>query len=240
MMRRIAGKKWLRWASAAMLAAGLLLFHAPLLRGLAAPLIVNQPTDEYDAVCISTWGETPDGDHCYNVAGEMHARKPKSRILLVVQPATRLEAIGVLPSFESLSRKELAARGVPADSLVILRGRPRNDRATAVALGAWLDAHPDARATLLCGQFRSAYVRSALDSSLDPAQAARVDVRALPSRRYDHTNWWKSRTGFQAFGINWLIYLHGLWYGWNTAEPAEKNADDYERDFLENLLARNP
>ena len=33
--------------------------------------------------------------------------------------------------------------------------------------------------------------------TLDPATAARVYVRPLPSRKCDQTNWWKSRGGFR-------------------------------------------
>ena len=166
------------------------------------------------------------------------ARKPDRRILLVVPPPSRLEETGVLPSFESLSRRELDARGVLGDSLTILRGTQRSDWATAHALGDWLDKHPGAAVTLLCDQFRSAYVRRALDAALEPAAAARVQVRALPGRRCDQTNWWQSRIGFQAFGRGWLILLHGLWYGVNAAEPSTKDADAYERDFRAGLQGK--
>jgi len=237
--RCITGK-WPRLAVAGLLLAGALLFHSPLLRGLVAPLIVDQPTDQFDAICIMAWGQTPDGDRCYDTVKRLHAQKPDSRILIVAPSPSRVEETGVMPSFESLSRRELGARGVSGESLTILHGKSYNDSATARAIAAWLGEHPSATVTLLCDQFRSAYVRRALDAVLDPPAATRVHVRALPGRRCDQTNWWKSRGGFLAFGTNWLIYLHGLWYGGKTAEPAMKNADGYERDFLENLRERTP
>jgi hypothetical protein len=238
-LRRITGK-WPRLAVAGLLFAGVLAFHAPLLRGLAAPLIINQPTDQFDAVCFSAWGETPDGDRCYDVVKELHAQKPRSRVLIVAPSPSRVEEIGVTPSFESLSRRELAARGILGESLTILHGKSCGDSSAARALAGWLGEHPGATAALLCSQFRSAYVRRALDAVLDPATAARVYIRPLSDRNCNQTNWWKSRAGFRAFGTNWLVYLHGLWYGGKTAELATKNADGYERDFLDNLRERTP
>jgi hypothetical protein len=244
-LRRITGK-WPRLVVAGLLLAGVLLLHAPLLRGLVAPLIVNQPTEQFDAICFSAWGETPDGDRCYDVVKELCAKNPDSvvfpnrRVLIVAPSPSRLEEIGVTPSFESLSRRELSARGISDESLTILHGKHGGDSATARAIAGWLGQHPDATVTLLCDQFRSAYVRRALDAVLDPAMAARVHIHPLASRRCDQTNWWKSRAGFRAFGTGWLVYLHGLWYGGKTAEVATKNADGYERDFLEHLRERTP
>ncbi len=133
-----ARRKW-RIVVLAVVAAVACLVHAPLLRGLAGLLIVDQPTDDYDCVCISSWGRTPSGDRCYDVAADLYQRKPSCRILLVAPDVNRLEQTGVVPSFESMSRRELRARHVPQEAVSVLRGEQWNDWATAASAGG-LDA----------------------------------------------------------------------------------------------------
>ena len=106
-------------------------FHATLLRGLAGFLIVDQPTDDVDCVCILSWGDVPDGDRCYDVAAELYRRKPSSSVLLVAPDANRLEEIGAATPFESISRRELGDRGVPAAAISAIRCERWNDWATA-------------------------------------------------------------------------------------------------------------
>ncbi len=135
------------------------LFHAPILRGLARLLIVDQPTDDYDCVCISPWGYHAGGDRCYDVAAELHRRKPSCRVLLVATAPNRLEEIGVMPSFEATSRRQLLARHVPAEAVTVLRGEPWNDWANAEALAAWMNDHPGHGVLLLSDQFHSGQMR---------------------------------------------------------------------------------
>jgi hypothetical protein len=218
-------------------------FHAPILRGLAAPLVVNQPGDSSDAVAIVAWGTTPDGDHCYDAVKDLYLKigdeKAKRRILLVAPTPNRVEQIGVLPSFETLSRRELAARGIPAESLVILHGKPGSDAATAGALGDWLHENPGQTVTLLCGDFHSGIFRRALNTTLGPADAGRVHVRALFGQKCNAANWWKFRSGFRGFGTAWVVYLHSFCCDGAIITCDVKNADDYERDFLDELWRKD-
>ena len=216
------------------------IFHAPLLRGLAGFLIVDQPTGDYDCVCVCAWGDNPNGDRCYDVAADLVRRKPSCRVLLVAPTPNRLEEIGAISSLASKTRRALFARGVPQDAVSVLPGERWNDWATARALAGWLHDHPGNSAVLLCDQFHSAQLRRVLDAVLDSANAASVRVRALASREYDNTNWWTRRCGYRAFGGSWLLRFQSWFDSGDAAQTPERNADDYERDFLGALPENTP
>jgi len=224
----------------AVVVAAVCLFHAPLLRGLAGFLIVDQPTGDYDCVCISPWGNNPNGDRCYDVAADLYRQKPSCRILLVAPDPNRLEKIGAITSFASMSRRELFARRVPQEAVSVLRGQRWNDWATVQTLAAWMRDHPGHSVVLLCGQFHSAQLRRAADAVLEPGDAASVRVRALPNRDYDDTNWWTRRCGYRAFGGHWLLRIQGWLGGGAAAQMPERNADDYERSFLQAFQEKTP
>jgi hypothetical protein len=224
-----AKRKW-RIAALAVVAAAACLFHAPLLRGLVRLLIVDQPTDDYDCICICSWGHYPSGDRCYDAAAESYRRKPTSRILVVAPISNRLEDLGAIPSFDSISRRELTARRVPQSAISIVYAKPWNDWAAAQAIAAWMSNHPGRRVLLLNAQFHSGQMRRAIDDVLEPDAAASLFVKALPDRDCDDTNWWRQRAGYRAFAESWLLRLQS-----RTDEDAKRparSADDYERDFL--------
>ena len=224
----------------AVVLAAMCLFHAPMLRGLVRLLIVDQPTDDYDCVCLSTWGYHADGDGCYDAAAELYRRKPSCRVLLIATDPNRLEEIGAMPSFESFARRQLLARHVPHEALTVLRGEPWNDWANAAALGAWMNDHPDRRVLVLSEQFHSGQMRRAIDDMLRPEAAAAVHMFALRSRDFDDTNWWTSRCGWRAFGNVWLLHLQCRPDGGDAVKTPRRNADDYERDFLPALPGSAP
>ena len=66
----------LRPATVALAAiVGLWLVHSPLLQGLARPLIVDEPADDFQYVSVIGWRHGPDGDRCYDVAMELYRRE---------------------------------------------------------------------------------------------------------------------------------------------------------------------
>jgi hypothetical protein len=234
-----AKRKW-RYVTLAVVIAIACVCHAPLLRGLAGFLIVDQPTDNYDYICLSPWGQSPNGDHCYDVAAELFRKKPACRFLLIEPAPNRLEAIGAVPSFASLDWRELHARGVPQEAITILRGQRWNDWATAHALADWTRDHSGHSIVLLCGQFHSAQMRRALDDVLTPTAAATVHIHALPNRQHDDTNWWTRRSGYRAFAEGWLLRFQGWLAGGDMRQTPARTADDYERDFLHAFAEDTP
>jgi hypothetical protein len=227
-------RKW-RWLLAAVVLIAVWIVQAPILRGLAGLLIVDQPTEEFDYVCLLAWGYQAEGDRCYDVAGDLHREKPSRRILLVGQRPSRIEKVGVMQPLAAISRRELGARGVPPEAVSLIRGGQWNDWANARSLAAWLGDHPGKSVLLLCSQFHSAQVRHVLDAVLDVDEAARVRIRALPSRQYDNTNWWTVRGGYREFGARWLMRIQSWLGGGDVPQSPEKSADEYRRDFLQTL-----
>lgn len=232
-------RKWLLLFVVVIIAAVWLL-HAPLLRGLAGLLIVDQPTDKYDCIAMTAWGQGPDGDRCYDAAAELWRQKSACGILLLSPKLNRIEQIGATPPFEAICRRELAARGVPDESISIIHSNRYDYRATARSLAAWLSNHPGKTVLLLGEQFRTAQIRNALDAVLDPADAARVFIKAMPNREFDDANWWTRRCGFRMFGSCWLLRFQDWLYGDRTTLMPERNADDYQRHCLQNLTERTP
>ena len=233
----------LKWKIIAAIAvvgfAGAMLFHAPLLRGLAGPLIVDQTTDDFDSICLLSLIQTPDGDRSYDVAASLFRKNPSAQILIVVHPPNRIVEAGALASSETINRRELGVRGVPGDSILILRSRWIDDWAAAEALSDRLRERPESSVLLLCSEFHSARVRAVLDAVLDPAVAKRVRIMPLPDRRFDQTNWWTSRRGVRTLGMSWLVRLQG-WLGGQAAHPPRKNADDYRRDIIKSWREETP
>jgi hypothetical protein len=226
-------------AAAAAIAILAILLHAPLLRGLAGFLVTAPTADEADYIGVLDWWNAPDGDRSYDTAarllgGTKNAKAFRGILVVEFQPG-RLEQIGAVPTFVELTRRELTARGVPQRAVSVLHSDACGDWSTARALSGWLRERPDATIVLLCDQFRSAHLRYALDRVLDSTQSQRVRVHPLPDRRYDATNWWKSRCGFRAFGFAWLIRIHGWLYGDTAAQPLTADADGYERRYLKTI-----
>lgn len=220
--------------------AGLWLVYASVLARVAGCLVVDEPANKVQYVCVLDWYDAPDGDRCYDVAVDLHGRQPDCSVLLIESRPQRLIETGVLPSFEMLSRRELEARGLSRQSVAVTRSDGQDYWATARALRAWLANRSDATAVLLCEEFRSAHVRYALDIVLDPATAARVRVRGLPDRRFDQTNWWMSRDGFKAFGVGWLRLLHGWCVGGDHPPPPFSDADEYEKLYRRTISETSP
>jgi hypothetical protein len=224
-------RRWLRFLILLAAVAGLWWAHGPVLRSVGGLLVSDEPVGQYQYVGLCGRDSGPDGDRAYDAAAALFRQHPSCHILVIQTAALRLVETGILASLATLSRRELAARGVPAHTLVATSRDGGDDWATARALRVWLSDHPTDSIVLLCARFRSAYLRHALSAVLDSSQAARVRLHALRDRRCDETDWWKSRTGYKAFGMECLRHLHTWCVGGGHPMPPLQSADDYERSF---------
>jgi hypothetical protein len=213
------------------------IFHASILRLLARGLIVDQHTNKTDYICLVGWSY---GDHCYDVAAGLNFEDPDRRILLLGPGPSRIEQIGAKPSFEEIGRRELTTRGVSPSSISFIQGGRYSDWDDARSLAAWFREHRQESVLVLCDQFHSALFRDVLDAVLPAADADRVFVQSLPSRQCDDTNWWKRRSGYRNFAANWLLRFQ-FWVGGGDIPPSrDRNAGEYQRDFLKTLPPRKP
>ena len=122
--------------------AGLWLVHGPLLRGAADLLVVDEPADHAQYVCLSSWEFGPDGDRAYDVAATLFRQNPACHILLIGSGPSRLVESGALASFETISRRELAARGLPQKAIESISRDGWDDWATARACGRGCSIDP--------------------------------------------------------------------------------------------------
>lgn len=221
-----------RWGCLAVvlvLAACLALWRRPVLQGMAAMLVVDEPAPQANCVLIGG------GDGCFDVAAATWRANPSCRVLLMESPPGRLVRLGVLPTVEQTGRRALQARGVPPEAVEVIARRPDGPPTRTGRLEAWLEGHPDDRVLLLCDRFEGRQVRCLLDRGLGPAAAARVAVGGLPDRRYDETNWWRSRQGAK----QWVLQGAALAQAWCCGEPEELR-EDWDPDEYERALRARP
>jgi hypothetical protein len=204
-------------------AACLLLWHASVLRWLAGGLLDRPPQADCTVLLML------DGDRRHDRAAAWRREAPSRRVLLIGHAPTRLVRLGVVRSPDEQDRRELLARGVPADAIEVLAGGAGTRWDEAERLGEWLRNHPDDRPLILCDRFESAYTRHIVASLLGPTDAARVQILGLPDRFYDETNWWKTRRGMKRLFFSYLALGYARWHGRDRIAVEPWNPEDYER-----------
>jgi hypothetical protein len=206
------------------LLVALVAWHDPFLRLTAGLLTADESVDD------ARWLVPLSGDQVDDRVSDLLRAAPETRILLVEHAPSRLQSSGVLPSWVQWHYKLLLARGVPEESVDVLSGATETDWDRARVLGGWLEHHPGAEVAVLCGQFASRRMRVILDRVLGP-MAARARIIALPDRRYDETNWWRSKDGVAA----WWAGLAGLGFvalvGEGDRPMPPRDPDEYARSL---------
>jgi hypothetical protein len=189
-----------RWLVAGALVPGVFLARGPQLRGLAGLLTAEGPDRAVAGVVLVR------GDRIHDAAAA-RVRDGAAEVLLIERVPLRYEALGVIPVRTEIDRRALEARGVPAPAIHVLSEQTHDDWDGARVLNGWLRDHPGAHVAVLCDRFGSRRQRIILDRVLVP-DAARAHVVALPDRRYDETNWWRSKDGL----ASWWEGFVGLSY----------------------------
>lgn len=207
-----------------MVLVSLYLFRAPLLRGAASALIVDQPREATTALLLL------DADRGTERAAESYREGRAGRVLLIESWPGRVEQMGVLPPYVDVLRRNLVAGGVPGESVAVLKGRAKNDWDRARMVGEWLAAHPGATVTVLCDRFGSRRLCRVFSATLG-AEAARLRWWAQAERRFDENDWWRHKEGFlrvYSAGV-------GLGYVWLVGEDREEwrpwDPDQYEKSL---------
>jgi hypothetical protein len=178
----------LGWLVLGALLVGLGLAHRPLLRLAAGALVAD------DSDGGAPWLVPFDDGQVYTYAAERCRADAETRVLLIERAPDRLQALVGFPSWAEERRRMLLARGVAARAVEVLPAATEDDWDGARALRGWLADHPGARVAVLCDRFRSRRLRIVFDRVLGP-DADRARVVAVPDRRYDETNWWRSKDG---------------------------------------------
>jgi hypothetical protein len=213
--------------------AGIVLARGWILSGLARLLIRedrSSRTDFPDGIWIRG-SLVAEGYGCYDLAAQLYHERPARQVLLVRREADRLVRNGIVPPLEEVTRRELAARGVPSAAFQRIGPPARNGREETQRLGEWLKKRPGMEVMLLCDRFASATRRQFLDEELPAQTAVRIKITAIPDPRFDESNWWHSRDGVRSTMFAILARLYARFRG-PAAETIEPwDPDEYEREL---------
>lgn len=216
-----------RWLRRLLLTVGLvvpiLVFHAPLLRCLGNGLIVDEPLEPTDALLVVG------GDGAIQEAAALYRDGLVRHVVLTDDRSARVVQLGIIPPMESIARRELDERGVPAEAIATILLTTPNDWEGGQVLRAWLQEHPGERITVLAGQFESRRVARAVRGSLALEQANRVRLRALPDRRFQASNWWHHRQGIVAVADEYVALGFAVLKGENRESAATWDPDRFEQ-----------
>lgn len=197
--------------------------HGAILRRAAKSLVVEHPPRKSHWIVV--WG----GDRSFERAADYIGRGWAAQVLLIRLAERRLVRLRILPSDVETARRELVGRGVPAASIHIVRGAARHEVEAARRLANWINQHPHATVRVLCARFDSSRKLGILARQLGPDGRKRVTFEALPDRRFDETNWWRSRDGLKGF-FNAALEAAYIWArGDQVALGPEWDPDAYER-----------
>ena len=226
---------WRRILLALAACAVVIVGHAPVLRLLARPLVADEPGAEMDCLCLAGGAYGFEGDNYFDMAAQWRIEQPAGRYAVLEPWPCRVVEIGVLPTFESTCRRELARRGVPNTAVFRLPGCAWDDWDKARVLAAWLQDHPGASMGLLVGRFQGGRTRYVLRTVLGRAEADRVRILAVPDADCTEANWWRSRGGAKTFAFAWLKLGFAWCEGEDRFVPRPASAAEYERALQEHF-----
>ncbi len=218
-------RRALRFALIALvLATCLYWFRVPILRGVAAYLVIDEPSPAADYILILAGA-----DRRYDRAARLYHAGSASAILLMESRPGRLETMGFLPSFETLSQRELASRGVPAKSITVIPAKARTDWDRARSLRDWLRQQPDVRVLVFCDRFGGRKFRYIFDSVLGAEFAGRVGLLCLPERSYDENDWWQHREAIVDLFDAYVNLAYARLSGEDSEEWREWDPEEFKK-----------
>lgn len=202
------------------------LFHGPALRLAARPLVVDERVASVDAVVVVS------GDRSIEEAARLIREQRAGEVLLIEPYPVRLVRYGVLRPRAEQDRSQLVTRGVPESAVVVLDGEANGSWESARRLGHWLNEHPERRVLILRDRFHGRYQRHIVNAVLDESAASRVSYFGLKDRRFDESNWWRSRSGIKEFIASAMDLAHVLVCGESSPAAEWWDPDEYEQQLV--------
>ena len=208
------------------LLALLVLTHPLWLALLGGLLVADDPPGNAQQVLIL------DGDKRYELAASMvSSGVARGGDVLVYEARDAwLVQHGVVLAPEALARRELGRRGISAERLRVLRGAADDWRAALRALASYLDQAPEARVAVLTARIGSQTVSLLADHLLGPARS-RVTIVPLRDRRFDETDFWRSRMGLKSC-LNATIDLVYAWLRPHAPSAPPSRPEQHVRALL--------
>jgi uncharacterized SAM-binding protein YcdF (DUF218 family) len=107
-------------------------------------------------------------------------------------------ADGIVPPTDVVTRQVLESRGVSDERIILLEeGQTGHTHGDATLLAAFLESHPDARATVVTSHYHTRRARWAFSLVLGP-RAGQVTFVSAPTDGFTAENWWRRQEGRMA------------------------------------------
>ena len=135
------------------------------------------------------------GDGVETVAAEWLVRGDADRCVVLQGSPNRVVQLGVMPTDADITIEAMVDQGADEEAIEVLRFTGITNVHWDRALAEWLREHEEAELTILCGEFESRKVCRQLRLVIPEQVAERVRYRPLVDRRFDQSNWWRSRLG---------------------------------------------
>jgi len=222
-------RRWVRRsAAAAAMLVVVAVFHWPILRSVAGFLITPPPTGPADYLVLLP-GVATQSTGLDQVAREYSSGNVHG-IVLFTLPATRGVSNGIWPDLATSVRAELARRGVPPSSIVVLPTPSRTGWEAADTLHDWLKDRPDTRLIVMVREFHGRCDRRVFDLVLGGRRLAGLQFETVRGG-IDETNWWHSREGIQLVFQNYVALMFDWWNG--PSKPCKKpwTLEDFEKSL---------
>lgn len=179
--------------------------RAPLLQGLAGWWIVSDAPVQADAIVILGGGLDSRPFDAARLFHEGHARR-----ILVMQPEpTKVNELGLLIDYATLTRILLERENVPASAIVVLPQTVTSTFDEAKVLAAWARENNAHRFLTPTELFHTRRARWILRRQLREI-GADVSMIAINPKRYTAANWWRTEQGlidFQNEAIKFAWYF---------------------------------
>lgn len=225
-----------RWRRRLLIGAALcfliVVFHAPLFRLLASGLVVNDPLTKTDAVVFGG-RNGPFAQIPVDEVAELYRGGNVSRVILIEDTGSRIVRQGILPTLDSVVRRDLSKRGVPECAITTLNVEARGERDGPERLQQWLRTHPGSTVTVLQSELSSRAGRMILRRVLTPEELSRVHLHTLSDPRYNAGNWWQTRRGVTELVTCYIALVHTFLVD-ETDPPALWNPDEFENSLKRN------
>jgi uncharacterized SAM-binding protein YcdF (DUF218 family) len=201
--RRLIGWPLGAFLSLVVLAVGIWLERAPLLRGAADLWIVSDPVTAADAVAVLGG----DLDVRPFVAAELYKQGLVPRVLVSQVAEGRASHLGLIPGHSALNRMVLLKLGVPEAAIGMFGETNQSTKDEALALKDWAERNGVSRIIVPTEVFSARRVRWIFDREFAGSSVA-IEIAAFESPDYTRAEWWKSTAGMIAFQNEIMKYFY--------------------------------
>ena len=198
------GRRQLYWFGLfAAVAITLFLLRAPLLGGFAHLWVVNDPLVPSDVIVVLGGGAQ---SRTFEAARLYHAGYAPTIWVLKPEPQPTDES-GLTMAEHELARRVLLKKGVPEKAIEFVGDGVTSTRDEAIAVRDAMQKAGVKRAIIPTDMFHTRRVRWLFRKALRPI-SGELAVTAIPSRKYDASNWWRHEDGLISLQNEVVKYLY--------------------------------